>query len=89
MKSLWFSRVVVYGLLLAPLGFAATPKKRPAMSSDMQRAIAFERYKDMAAARQARLEARHPSVTYSNSANREGNTVEGNTVKDEGPTKKK
>jgi len=35
-------------------------------SSAMQRAIAFERYKDMAAARQARLEAKHPSVTYDN-----------------------
>lgn len=32
------------------------------MSADMREAIAFERGKDAADARQARLEARHPSV---------------------------
>ena len=33
----------------------------------MAQAIAFERAKDAAAARQARIEAKHPTVTYSNS----------------------
>jgi hypothetical protein len=34
------------------------------LSPDMRRAIAWEHYKDVAAARQARIEARHPTVTY-------------------------
>jgi|SRR4051794_28836644 len=34
---------------------------RSGMSSDMQRAIEFERAKDRAAARQARIEARNPT----------------------------
>lgn len=45
----------------------------------MQEAIAFERHKEAAAARQARLEAKHPSVTYNNNANREPQS----TVQDE------
>ncbi len=46
-------------------------RKDSSMSRDMRRAIAFERGKDRADARQARIEARHPSVTYTtNSANR-------------------
>ncbi len=48
------------GLMLLPAGFAAT--KRPRMSGDMRRAIAFERYKDVAAARQARKERVRPSI---------------------------
>ena len=41
-------------------------------SDDMRRAIAWERYKDLAAARQAVKERTHPSVTYNRSeANRE------------------
>lgn len=54
-------------LLLAPLNAADTVKRKPqnqTQDSDMQRAIAFERYKDLAAARQARKEARHPTVFY-------------------------
>jgi len=50
------------------------------MSSDMQAAIAWERHKEAAAARQARIEARHPSVT--NNANRSADEGEGK-VKDE------
>ena len=41
---------------------AAQPQNR--MSDDMRRAIAWERYKDLAAARQAAIERKHPSVTY-------------------------
>ena len=65
------SGCLAMGFLLMPLAFAADPpaKKRTAMSEDMRKAIAFEHRKELAAARQARLEAAHPSVTY-NSANR-------------------
>jgi hypothetical protein len=46
-----------------------TADRQSNMSADMQAAIAWERHKEAAAARQARIEARHPSVTYNN-ANR-------------------
>lgn len=57
------------GFLLAPVLFAADePKKKDSKESDeVAQAIAFERYKDAAAARQARIEAKHPTVTDSNS----------------------
>jgi hypothetical protein len=60
------------------------------MSADMREAIAFERAKDEADARQARLEARHPSVPVSgaeNGANREekDSTPRKDKVKDPGP----
>jgi len=65
-----------------------------AVDRDMQRAIAWERHKDRAAAIQARKEARHPSVTYSNnsstSANRSaGEEPQGRKVVDPGPSPKK
>ena len=60
------TRLLAGLVLAAPLVCGATPKKQPAISEDMRRAIAFERYKDLAAARQGRKEAIHPSVTYSN-----------------------
>ena len=44
----------------------STPKAAHAQDSDMQKAIAFERYKEMAAARQERKEAKHPTVFYTN-----------------------
>jgi hypothetical protein len=59
-----------------------------AADSDMQRAIAWERQKDRAAARQARLEKRRPSVpavTGNNSADRSDESQGANTVKDPGP----
>ena len=83
------------GMLLAPL-FAADADKKDQMSKDMREAIAFEHFKDAAAARQERMEARHPSVTYSNSgsnsgANRsmEDDKDQGKAVKDPGPAPKK
>ena len=43
-------------------GLLAVVSLCAAADKDMQRAIAWERQKDRAAARQARLEKRHPSV---------------------------
>jgi hypothetical protein len=73
--------------VLAPLCQAADPQKRTGnrQDSDMARAIAFQRQKDAADARQARLEAKHPSVGYSNSAERSADPdVSGRQVGDPG-----
>jgi hypothetical protein len=59
------------------------PAAEPRMSDDMRRAIEWERYKDLAAARQAVKERKHPSVTYGE-ANR-SEEPEGRPVKDPGP----
>lgn len=76
------------GLLLTPLAMAddhgKSRKEKP--DDEMRRAIAFERYKDAAAARQARREAKHPSVDYSN-ADRSAERDDGKRVKDPGPGK--
>ena len=93
MKTRLLAGLVGIGLCFAPLASAASSKKKTAMSSDMQRAIAWERHKDAAAARQARLEARHPSVSYENSANRSANRsaeepAQERPVKDPGPNPK-
>jgi hypothetical protein len=71
-----FTGLVAGGLFLLPLSAADQTAKRKAdtekQDPDMQRAIAFEHYKDGAAERQARIEAKHPTVFYNN-ANREAN----------------
>ena len=68
MRTRFLAGFVTTGFLLTSLVFAADqPKKNSKESDDMARAIAFERHKDAAAARQARIEAKHPSVTYYNS----------------------
>jgi hypothetical protein len=68
-------------------GLLAVVSLCAAADKDMQRAIAWERQKDRAAARQARLEKRHPSVpaVADNSANRTDESQPANTVKDPGP----
>lgn len=59
---------VAAGFVLSPFIAAADrPQKKDQSSDEMAQAIAFERHKDAAAARQARIEAKHPAVTYSNS----------------------
>jgi hypothetical protein len=68
MKGLLTAACLVSAAVAGP---ASQPAPKNSVDSDMQRAIAWERYKDMAAARQARKEAKHPSVTYNNNANRE------------------
>lgn len=57
-----------------------------AVDRDMQRAIAWERHKDRAAALQAQKEKRHPSVTYdANRANRSSDeNTQGRPVTDPG-----
>ena len=93
MRKRLFAGVMGVALLLAPVAFAQqeSSKKPPAtksstsgMSADMREAIEFQRAKDRADARQARLEARHPSVTYSNTnADRSADRSDPNTVRDE------
>jgi len=83
------SLLLASGLVFTTVAFAQTPKKaqtnsdhgQTRMSEDMRRAIEFQRAKDRADARQARLEARHPSVPPP-SAER---SAEDSTVKDPGP----
>ena len=72
---------------------AAKAESQPAMSEDMREAIAFEHNKDLADERQARLEAKHPSVSYTD-ANRSADrsvdeSTQGRPVKDPGPPPKK
>jgi hypothetical protein len=57
------------GLAMAATGVAAE-KKASRGDEDMRRAIAFERSKDAAAARQARREAKRPTVSSNSSAER-------------------
>jgi hypothetical protein len=84
MKTLLVVLCLMSTAVAAPAARAAEKKN---IDNDMQRAIAWERYKDLAAARQARKEARHPSVTYSNHANREGDeSAPGTKIEDRGPS---
>jgi len=88
------SLLLASGLMLTTVAFAATPKKANAnpdrsqtpMSEDMRQAIAFQQAKDRADARQARLEARHPSVPPPSA---ERSVEDQSTVKDPGPTPRK
>lgn len=93
MKTRVFAGLIAAGLFLAPLSAADTAKRKAAtqqQDSDMQKAIAFERYKDLAAARQAKIEAKHPTVFYNNadrSADRD-NDSQGQKVIPKDPVKK-
>ncbi|PWU01000.1 MAG: hypothetical protein C5B51_23810 [Terriglobia bacterium] len=57
-------------LLLTASVQAANKPSRSHVDNDMARAIEFQRQKDAADARQARMEAKHPTVPHSNSADR-------------------
>jgi hypothetical protein len=70
----------------APPAKQAEPVRQNPQTPDIQEAIAWERRKEAAAAKWARIEAKHPSVTYDNSADRKS---EANQVKDPGPVVKK
>ena len=70
--------VIAMAVLALPLGSVAAPKQQKQKSENqgVAEAIAFEKAKDAADARQARIEAKHPTVFYKNSdddhnANRE------------------
>lgn len=63
-------RTLFAALVCASVAAAAEPARTRTLSDDMRRAIQWERHKEQAAARQARREARHPSVTYNNEAAR-------------------
>lgn len=88
MRTRLLSGFLGAGLLLAPLSLAADNTKNPKkqVDDDMARAIAFEHYKDVAAARQARMEAKHPTVFYNNADRSAEPDNEANRVKATGPT---
>ena len=92
--------VIGAALVLCPLGFAQQPqngqqkaaqpqresKAQPSGESDgVPEAIAFQRAKDRADARQAKLEERHPSVDYSNADRRMDDSSGGRHAPDPGP----
>jgi hypothetical protein len=94
MRARILTGLIGAGLVFTPVLLAQTAKRKPAaMSEDMKQAIAWERFKDLAAARQARLEAIHPSVTYTDANRSADRSVEesnpGKPVKDPGPTIRK
>jgi hypothetical protein len=60
----------------------------PNRSSDMQAAIAWERHKDAVAARWAQIEAKHPTATNNNNANRTADDADPK-VKDPGAKRNK
>lgn len=59
------------------------------MSPDMRRAIEFERAKDRADARQAAIEAKHPTVFYNHEESSSSGENSANRVVDQGPPVKK
>jgi hypothetical protein len=68
MYTKFLAGFITAGFLFSPFAQAAdNAEKKSKVSDDVAQAIAFERYKEAAAARQARIEAKHPTVTYSNS----------------------
>jgi hypothetical protein len=92
MKTCLLTGVVGVALTLSSLGFAQQRQDNQSKVSgqrndanEVQRAIAFERAKDRADARQVRLEARHPSVDYSNADRSMDNSSDGHHVADPGP----
>ena len=63
-------------------------KQSQAMTPDMRAAIAFERAKERADARQAAIEAKHPTVTYEHAdRSAEDEPTTGRKVPDPGPRK--
>jgi hypothetical protein len=67
-RTKFLAGFVTAGFLLTPCIFAADQERKKSKENDeVAQAIAFERHKEAAAARQARIEAKHPTVTYSNS----------------------
>jgi hypothetical protein len=63
MKTRLLAGLLGAGVVFAMVASAQTPNQEPATSKDVREAIAFERNKDAADARQAPLEAAHQRVT--------------------------
>ena len=96
MKINLLAGILGAALVAAPLGSAqqqdAKPKTtHPVRTEDdgVRRAIEFQRAKDRDDARQARREAVHPSVDYSNADRRMDDSANPNRMKDPGPGKDK
>jgi hypothetical protein len=76
---------------LVPLAGKAEEKQprketqNKSMTDDMRKAIAFERAKDRADARQGAIEARHPTVFYNQAERSADENPTGTTVRDPGP----
>ena len=96
MTKNFLAGVIGTALIFSPLTFAQRPDNaqtertsqqasRNRTDSGVQQAIAFERAKDRAAQRQARLEARHPSVDYSNADRMMDDSTPGKQLRDPGP----
>jgi hypothetical protein len=84
--------VIGAALVLSPLGFAQNSQQKaaqPQREDGVQQAIAFQRAKDRADARQAQLEKRHPSVDYSNADRRMEDSNDGRHTPDSGPAQPK
>jgi hypothetical protein len=97
--------VIGAALALSPYGFAQQPQNsrqnaaqpqqetksaQPRGESDgVQQAIAFQRAKDRADARQAKLEQRHPSVDYSNADRSVDDSTTSHHLPDPGPAQPK
>ena len=94
MKTTLLTAFAAALLMMGPARAADQQKQTPKTTTeqqdpDMQRAIAFERYKDLAAARQAAIEAKHPTVFYNNadrSADRDDFSSQGKKVSPKDPT---
>jgi hypothetical protein len=92
MKINFLAGVLGAALILSPLGHAQQQQNgeakvtRPQTDSDgVQKAIAFQRAKDRADERQARLEQRHPSVNFSDANRSMDDSNAGHHLSDPGP----
>lgn len=93
MKTSILTGVAGVVLTLSPLGFSQQQKdnqhKVSAQQNEatgVQAAIAFERAKDRADARQAKLEARQSGIDYSNADRSMDDSNDGHRVPDAGPS---
>jgi hypothetical protein len=97
MIKTFLAGVIGTALIVSPLTFAqrqdnaqttrsSEQASRNGTGAGVQQAIAFERAKDRAAQRQARLEARHPSVDNSNADRMMDDSKPGNQLRDPGPS---
>jgi pectin methylesterase-like acyl-CoA thioesterase len=65
--------VIAIAALALPLVAATKDQKQKSQDEGVAQAIAFEKAKDAADARQARIEGKHPTVFYKNSDDQNAN----------------